>query len=101
MPQFLLTIWNRFSGAIVSAAAIIGAMLYAYLRGRSQGREAAQNQAAKERADNAAAVAEKTQDAMQGKINAQDYVNRLPAGGAADELRKHWNDDNPDGRHGL
>lgn len=75
-----LAVWL---GAALTVVIAIGG---AWLRGKSSGKRDAETQAKAEQADAVGTVIRET-------ANAENDVNRLPAGGAADRLRDKYSRD--------
>lgn len=68
---------------VVGAALGVLAILAAVFAGRRQGRQAQQNK-------DLAKAAQAQRQGMEARRDAKQEVNRLPDGGAADELKRDW-----------
>lgn len=78
-----MTWLSRFKGWIAALGFLIVALAAAFLKGNRQGRQAAkQEQAAK------GAAAQ--QEGVEARNDAKNEVNKLPDGGAGDELKRDW-----------
>lgn len=73
----------RFKGWLAALGFLIVALATAFLKGNRQGRQAAKR-------EQAAEAAKAQQKGVEARNDAKDEVNRLPDGGAADELRRDW-----------
>lgn len=68
---------------VVGAALGVLAILAAVFAGRRQGRQAQQN-------EDTAKAAQAQRQGMEARRDAKQEVNKLPDGGAADELKRDW-----------
>lgn len=83
----------RFKGWIAAAVALIGALLFAWTRGRSGAREDARVRESDDRAQRNAAAAQEIHNATQERANVENEIDGLPAGAARDRLRRDWGKD--------
>lgn len=73
----------RVKGWLAAAGFFLAAITLALLTGRRQGRRAKQQ-------EQAAGAAKAQQEGVEARNDAKNEVNKLPDGGAADELKRDW-----------
>lgn len=75
--------WIKFKGYIATVGVFLTAVTLALFAGRRQGRQAQQEK-------QAAQAAKAQQEGLEARNDAKNEVNKMPDGGAADQLKRDW-----------
>ncbi|WP_244976723.1 hypothetical protein [Achromobacter piechaudii] len=81
--RHIRTVFERFKTMAIAALAGIALLLWAYLRGRGQGRRV-------EQAQRDASINRQAEDARQEARNVQDQTARMDDAAIGDELKRDW-----------